>query len=202
MRTSFIAGICLLLASFAFSQSQPQLNLMPMPASVQPGTGQLAINASFSVAATGSPDASLDGAVQRFATQLSRQTGIPFRPKAGATPTLQIQADHGLQPVQKLGDDESYELTIAASGAKITAPTTLGAMHGLETFLQLVQITPTGFAAPAVTIKDQPRFPWRGLLIDVSRHFIPLDVLRDKDKQRVEVKSINRLDHLRLKSSF
>jgi hexosaminidase len=178
MRTSLIAGICLLLASFAFSQSQPQLNLMPMPASVQPGTGQLAINASFSVAATGSPDASLDGAVQRFATQLSRQTGIPFRPKAGATPTLQIQADHGLQPVQKLGNDESYELTIAASGAKITAPTTLGAMHGLETFIQLVQITPTGFAAPAVTIKDQPRFPWRGLLIDVSRHFIPLDVLK------------------------
>src|SRR6202043_2339197 len=71
MRTSLIAGICLLLASFAFSQSQPQLNLMPMPASVQPGTGQLAINASFSVAATGSPDASFDGAVQRFATQLS-----------------------------------------------------------------------------------------------------------------------------------
>ncbi len=54
----------------------------------------------------------------------------------------------------------------------------LGALHGLQTFLQLVTITPTGFAAPAVTIKDQPRFPWRGTLIDVSRHFIPLDVLK------------------------
>ncbi len=80
--------------------------------------------------------------------------------------------------MQKLGEDESYELTVSDSGAKLTAPTTLGVLHGLQTFLQLVQITPAGFAAASVTIKDQPRFPWRGLLIDVSRHFIPIDVLK------------------------
>ena len=149
-----------------------------MPASVQPGTGQLAINQSFSVAVAGSHDPSLDGAVQRFKDQLSRQTGIPFRPKPGATPTLQVHSDHALQPVQKLGEDESYELTVADSGAKLTAPTTLGALRGLQTFLQLVQINPNGFAVPVVTIKDQPRFAWRGTLIDVSRHFIPIDALK------------------------
>ncbi len=149
-----------------------------MPANVQSGAGQLAINQSFSVAVAGSHDPVLDSAVQRFIDQLSRQTGIPFRPKAGAAPTLQVHGDHGLQPVLKLGEDESYELTVADSGAKLTAPTTLGVLRGLATFLQLVQITPTGFAAPAVTIKDQPRFPWRGTLIDVSRHFIPIDVLK------------------------
>jgi len=149
-----------------------------MPASVQAGTGQLAINQSFSVAVAGSHDAALGSAVQRFVDQLSRQTGIPFRPMSGAAPTLQVHADHGLQAVQKLGEDESYELAVTDSGAKLTAPTTLGVLRGLATFLQLVQITPTGFAAPAVTIKDQPRFPWRGMLIDVSRHFIPIDVLK------------------------
>jgi hexosaminidase len=163
---------------FTLAQSQPQLNLMPMPASVQAGNGQLPITQSFSVAVTGSHDASLDSEVQRFQDQLSRQTGIPFRPKAGATPTLQVHADKGREAVQKLGEDESYELTVTDSSAKLTAPTTLGALRGLQTFLQLVQITPTGFAAPAVTIKDQPRFPWRGLLIDVSRHFIPMDALK------------------------
>ena len=151
---------------------------MPMPASVQAGSGQLPITQSFSVAVTGSHDASLDGAVQRFVSQLSRQTGIPFRPKPGAAPTLQIHADHSRQPVQKLGEDESYELTVTDSSAKLSAPTTLGVLRGLQTFLQLVQITPAGFAAPAVTIKDQPRFPWRGTMIDVSRHFIPIDVLK------------------------
>ena len=149
-----------------------------MPSSVQQGAGQLVITQSFSVAVTGKHEASLDSGVQRFTEQLSRQTGIPFRAKAGAAPTLEVNTDHGREAVQKLGEDESYELTVTDSGAKLTAPTPLGALHGLQTFLQLVQITPAGFAAPAVTIKDQPRFPWRGLLIDVSRHFIPLDVLK------------------------
>ena len=41
-----------------------------------------------------------------------------------------------------------------------------------------MEMTSEGFALPAVTIQDKPRFPWRGLMIDVSRHFIPLDVLK------------------------
>ena len=151
---------------------------MPLPASVQPGSGQLAITQSFSVAISGSHDASLDGGVQRFTAQLSGQTGIPFRPRLGATPTLTVHADRRSEGVQKLGEDESYELTVSESGAQLNGPTPLGVLHGLQTFLQLVQITPSGFAVPAVTIRDQPRFPWRGLLIDVSRHFIPLDVLK------------------------
>jgi hexosaminidase len=180
MRTSLIliAGLLLFPASFAAAQSQTQLNLMPMPAGVELGSGQLVIHQSFSVANTGAHDGSLDGEVQRFVTQLSRQSGIPFRPKPGSTPTLEIHADHGREAVQKLGEDESYELTVADAGAKLTAPTTLGILRGLQTFLQLVELTPAGFAAPAVTIKDQPRFAWRGMLIDVSRHFIPIDVLK------------------------
>lgn len=168
----------LIAAPFLVAQTQPQLNLMPMPASVQNGTGQLAITQAFSTAVTGNHDASLDSEVQRFVKQLSRQTGIPFRPKADVAATLQIHVDHGREAVQKLGEDESYTLTIADSGAQLAAPTPLGVLHGLQTFLQLVAITPSGFAVPAVAIKDQPRFAWRGMLIDVSRHFIPIDVLK------------------------
>ena len=149
-----------------------------MPASVQQGSGMLPVTPSFSVSVTGAHDPALDAGVQRFVAQLSWQTGIPFRPKAGAAATLTVHADKALDSLLKLGDDESYQLTVTDSGAQLTAPTTLGALHGLQTFLQLVAITPSGFAAPAVTIKDQPRFPWRGLLIDVGRHFIPMDVLK------------------------
>ncbi len=178
MRSVRLATLFLILAGVAFSQSQPELNLMPMPASVQQGTGQLPITRDFSVSVTGFRDAALDREVQRFQTLLSRQTGIPFLPKPGAAPALTIHADRGREAVQKLGEDESYELDVTSSGAKLNAPTTLGAIRGLQTFLQLVEITAKGFAAPAVTIKDQPRFPWRGTMIDVSRHFIPLDVLK------------------------
>jgi len=95
-----------------------------------------------------------------------------------ATATLVVQAAAGTKAVQELGEDESYRLEISSSGARLTAPTTLGVMRGLQTFLQLERTTSAGFAVPAVTIEDGPRFPWRGLMIDVGRHFIPLDVLK------------------------
>jgi hexosaminidase len=121
----------------------------------------------------------LDGGVERFKDQLSRRTGLLLqKPADPSHPTLSVHADHGSEKVLKVGEDESYELTVSASGAKLTAPNTLGVLHGLETFLQLVTITPTGFVAPAVTIHDQPRFVWRGTLIDVGRHFIPIAVLK------------------------
>ena len=151
---------------------------MPMPASVQRDAGQLAITRSFSVSIGGAHDPTLAAGVHRFEHQLSRQTGIPFQPKSGSSATLTVRADTPMPAILKLGEDESYQLTVTDSGAQLTAPTTLGALHGLETFLQLITITPNGFVVPAVTVKDHPRFPWRGLMIDVSRHFIPSDVLK------------------------
>ena len=136
------------------------------------------IDSSFSVALTGHNEARLDRAAQRFLRQLSRQTALPFSAKAPNKPTLTVHTDHASKEVQELSEDESYALSVTADGAKIDAPTPLGAMHGLQTFLQLVEVSPEGFAAPAVTIQDKPRFPWRGLMIDVARHFIPLDVLK------------------------
>ena len=180
MRTLLIVIGILLFAAFAAAQMQPQLNLMPMPSAVQPGTGQLLIDRTFSVSVTGFHDASLERGVDRFVSELSRQTGMSLNHDAVkvADPTLLIHAEHRREEVQKVGEDESYELRVEQSGAKLTAPNPLGILHGLQTFLQLLETTGKGFAVPAVTIKDEPRFAWRGLLIDVSRHFIPLDVLK------------------------
>src|SRR2546429_894597 len=180
IRILLIVSAALILASLALAQPQHGLNLMPMPSSVQAGGGQLPVDRSFSVAVTGSRDTTLERGVQRFVADLSHQTGmfLKQRPTNSANPTLLIHAVHGSEKAQKLSEDESYELVISQSGAKLTAPNPLGILHGLQTFLQLVEITANGFAVPVVTIKDQPRFAWRGLLIDVGRHFIPLDVLK------------------------
>jgi hexosaminidase len=159
---------------------QPALNLMPLPASAQSATGSLVVDSSFSVGLTGYTEPRLERAGERFLRQLSRQTGLPLSlyPAKSAKATLVIQTDHASKEVQELGEDESYVLELTTTGAKLTAPTPLGTMHGLQTFLQLVEVSPGGFAAPAVTIQDQPRFPWRGLMIDSARHFIPIDVIR------------------------
>ena len=172
--------LSLLVGSSGKAQAAPGLNLMPQPASVQIGSGALKIDSSFGVAFTGYNEARLARAGQRFLAQLHRQTGILFPSKASdlAKATLVVHTDRASKEIQELGEDESFTLEVTSTGAKLNAANPLGALYGLQTFLQLVGVSPEGFAAPAITIKDQPRFPWRGLMIDSSRHFIPLDVLK------------------------
>ena len=162
------------------SAPQPALNLMPVPASVQTGTGSLRVDSSFSVALTGHTEPRLERAAERFLNQLARQTALllSLKPVNSAKATLVIHTDHASKEIQDVGEGESYVLEVTSAGAKLNAPTPLGTLHGLQTFLQLVDVSSDGFAAPAVTIQDKPRFPWRGLLIDSSRHFTPIEVLR------------------------
>jgi hexosaminidase len=163
----------------SFAQSTEPLNVMPLPAKVARGDGALKIDATFRLVFSGYQEPRLERAGQRFLHQLRRQTGIVLLPaNKGAAATLTIATDHESKPVQELGEDESYTLDVAPTGAKLHAANPLGTLRGLQTFLQLIAITPDGFAVPAVHIEDQPRFPWRGLMIDVSRHFLPLEVLK------------------------
>jgi hexosaminidase len=163
------------------AQTQLLFNLMPQPANLKTASGALHIDANFTIAFTGHTEPRLDRAGERFLTQLHRQTAIPLaKPSASSASqaTLVVHTDHPSREVQELGEDESYTLEVTPAGAKLNAANPLGVFHGLQTFLQLVGITENGFAAPAVTIQDQPRFPWRGLMIDVSRHFSPINVLK------------------------
>ena len=182
MRNISLALLITLLAPLAFSQSLPQpLNLMPMPSSVQMGAGQLVIDTSFSVGVRDRADSQLQPILELFLNNLRRQTAMPPQDMKITDATqarLVVHAEHGRKAVQELGEDESYSLQITPAGAKLDAATPLGVMRGLQTFLQLVHTSADGFAVPAVTIQDKPRFPWRGLMIDVGRHFIPLDVLK------------------------
>ena len=178
-----ILWLILILCFFAYpssAQSGPQSTLMPMPSSMRLGTGVLPIDASFSVELEGYREPRIDRAAQRFLRDLSHVTGIPISNQVSnhAKATLLVRAEHASKPIQDVNEDESYTLDVGASGAKLTAPDALGVIHGLQTFLQLVEVTPGGFVASAVHIEDSPRFPWRGLTIDVSRHFISVATLK------------------------
>ncbi len=184
-------GVLLGLAAFsAFAQTPPsnQLPLMPWPAAISVQSGPVGIDTSFSVSASGAgaSDPRVRAAIQRLFVRLPRQTGIPILPHivaAGENATLNIvveQKDH--RAPQRLGDIERYSLEAAAGHIRLSADGPLGVLRGLETFLQLVQQNaapaPPGFSVPAVVIHDEPRFEWRGLSLDVSRHFIPLDEVK------------------------
>ncbi len=162
------------------AQIPSSLNLMPVPTKVQVGTGQLVVDQAFTAVSTGQRDDRLDRGIARFLDQVSRQTGMTLngQPAGASDATLVVRAENAGRKVQELGEDESYTLEVTPSRATLTAPNALGALHGLQTFLQLIEPTPAGFAVPVITIQDRPRFAWRGLLIDVSRHFIPIEVLK------------------------
>jgi hexosaminidase len=153
---------------------------MPVPAKLQAGSGQWIVQQGLTISVAGADDPRVRGAAQRFVDHLSRATGIPLRYQSaeGATATILIRCEHSGDKVQKLGEDESYVLDVADSGAKLSAPNPLGVIHGLQTLLQLVAPSAQGFAAPAVHIEDTPRFPWRGLLLDSCRHWMPVEVVK------------------------
>jgi hexosaminidase len=181
MRVIFVVlMVCSAFVSLSAAEPRP-LSLMPMPVNVQTKTGQLVIDPSFTVGISGRSDTLLQHVVELFLDNLRRQIGmtaLDMKVADAAQAKLVVHCERASKDVQELGEDESYSLEIGAEGAKLAAVTPLGIMRGLQTFLQLVQTSSDGFAAPAIIIHDQPRFPWRGLMIDASRHFIPLDVLK------------------------
>ena len=89
-----------------------------------------------------------------------------------------IQCDHAGEAVQSVKEDECYKLEVTTQQARLSAVTPVGVLRGIETFLQLVDLNAEGLGIPAVRIDDGPRFPWRGLMIDVSRHWMPIEILK------------------------
>ncbi len=173
-----------LLAAATFLPSGVAAALMPLPVKVETAAGRLPIDISFSARASGCSDPRLNAALVRFTARLARQTGIPIglgQPANAAHPALAVEctgtsaASSPTWPT--LGEDESYTLDVSPDGARIQATAAAGVLHGLETFSQLVAPSADGFAVPGIHIEDRPRFPWRGLMLDVSRHWMPLAVV-------------------------
>jgi hexosaminidase len=150
--------------------------LMPVPASVTWEPGRMRVDSTFTVRVMGQPkDARLDRGVARFVRRAERLTGLVMN-QGGRGVNIRVQGPG--QAVQSPSEDESYQLRVGRFGATLEAPTTVGALRGLETLMQLIDADSAGWFLPAVRIDDKPRFPWRGLLIDVSRHWQPPEVIK------------------------
>jgi hexosaminidase len=156
-------------------------NLMPVPASVRWGAGRLAVTKSFAVAATGHVDERLRAGVERAMRRLEGRTVLEFArglATDASAAALVIDCKGPGLAVPSVDEDESYTLDVTDKQASLRAPTVVGALRGLETFLQLLEGDREGFYIPAVNINDKPRFRWRGLLIDIGRHYEPPEVLK------------------------
>ena len=156
-------------------------NVMPMPAVMQRHPGTLKLDSSFTLGTIGYSDARLERAVQRLQSRIEGRIGVELPlvvTSNGRAATLSIECVAAGFAYPKLGEDESYSLEIGAQHATLKANTVVGAIRGLETVRQLVSADQRGYFLQLVSIQDKPRFAWRGLMIDVSRHWQPVDVVK------------------------
>ena len=192
MYTSY-ALLLHLMSSSQLPASDDIPRLWPQPASYTNGTTALTLDASaFSIAV--SPDAHSSAAsandalawnVAFYSKEIFSRPADPECANTLDDPTalplhrLTITLDkrEGVGAPFTLGADESYTLALGSPNATLHAATQWGAIRGLETFSQLLQMN-RGFAirnGNGVRIVDSPRFPWRGLMLDPARHFLRVE---------------------------
>jgi hexosaminidase len=152
-----LAGLLLAATTLLRAQAPTQLNLMPWPAQIEIGRGSLPIGATLRVAIRGNSEPRLERAIARLGGVGSDESHATLIIDCGPS-----------------GEDESYRLIVTTQQARLSAPGPLGILHGLETLRQLI----VDGQVPVVDIEDHPRFLWRGLLLDVSRHWMPIQVVK------------------------
>ncbi|WBX75269.1 family 20 glycosylhydrolase [Tenacibaculum ovolyticum] len=176
--------------SFSQKALSEKYNLMPWPQEIEDNSTHLIINEKLTISVLGTDlKKRVHKASVSFLRRLSNRTGVfintgfPVKTKNG---TIEIN----FETVSNLNieSDESYSLEINSNKVKINAKTDVGAIRGLETLLQLINFNKDNHFFEGVTIKDSPRFVWRGLMIDVARHFQPIDVIKRNLKAMASVK--------------
>jgi hexosaminidase len=173
------------------------LDVMPAPAEVHLEQGLFPIKGLLVVALTDGSSRGVANAVARVQSRwLVLRTPNPDKGHESGGYRLTVQWSEEGAAVPSLGDDESYTLDLGPTQATLKSKTPLGAMRGLETFLQLPVPEAGGWCLPQVTIDDRPRFPWRGLMIDVARHWQPIEVI-ERNLDAMAVVKLNVL-HLHL----
>jgi hexosaminidase len=154
----------------------PIVAIVPAPMLASPGDGVFVLGPGTTV--TG------DDSAAAVAQHLASEFGLELSPTAG-TIRLVLGGDHG-----ELGD-EGYELTVTPDRVTLVSCTAVGLFRGVQTLRQLRSAAGT---IPAGRIIDRPRFAYRGVMLDVARHFFPVSAV----KRLIDLAALLKLNHLHL----
>ena len=171
LRTLLLALACVCVA---LVQAASPLSLIPLPASVQQGSGQFTFPAKVQLCVPSYTGDSVKAVAKRWAGNFTKSTGIKVSVGKKANAAIQLRLNSGLAP-------EAYDLQVTTRGVVIEAARPAGFFYALQTLNQLlpsravmagVKATDVqAWTLPVVTIKDHPRFEWRGFMLDEGRHF-------------------------------
>ena len=171
LRTLLLALACVCVA---LVQAASPLSLIPLPASVQQGSGQFTFPAKVQLCVPSDTGDSVKAVAKRWAGNFTKSTGIKVSVGKKANAAIQLRLNSGLAP-------EAYDLQVTRERIVIEAARPAGFFYALQTLNQLlpsravmagVKATDVqAWTLPVVTIKDHPRFEWRGFMLDEGRHF-------------------------------
>jgi hexosaminidase len=189
MTSRIVVGVCLVcLTSPACAQKRSAVDLVPRPQSVATTGGWFELSDPVRIVVA-SPDERADEIASFLARVVRERTGFEVRLARGGADRIARAAD-AVTIVLGLGleaaDPEAYALRVTRDEITIVGAGSEGLLWGVQTFRQLL---PPEFEdadgerwaswpIPAVEIEDAPRFGWRGSLMDVARHFFPVDFVK------------------------
>lgn len=167
-----------------------QLSVIPKPVHMERGEGHFELQRETAIHAD-LTESAVRGTAELLKKQLDSATGydLPLQPYTNRTETpgsiiLSIHPD-----TARFGSSEGYRLDVDPKQVRIEAPSPAGLYYGVQTLLQLMPeqvyqsdytMVPadTRWHIPAVTVRDHPRFEYRGMHLDVARHFFPVKVVK------------------------
>lgn len=164
-------------------------NLMPWPQSIEENNLRLVVNSVVTISINGEDKGRVRNGAINFLRRLSSRSGVFINegfPINDTSATIQIS----FNKVSRLNikSNESYTLEVNNDNVLIKASTDIGALRALETLLQLTSHNDKEYYFPGVVINDAPRFVWRGLMVDVARHFQPIAVIKRNLRAMASVK--------------
>jgi len=193
MKKYCLLAIALLTSAVSFCQTPADsIAIIPQPVKLVKNTGYFTLPAAITIAADAAAD--VKPAISVLTSHLTKPTGYTVNTttaKGAATITLALN-----KTVDITLGDEGYHLAVAAKQVTITANKPAGLLYGVQTLLQLLPpaieskttVKHVKWIAPCVDITDYPRFGWRGLMLDVSRHFYTKQQVKDFIDQMLRYK--------------
>lgn len=148
----------------------PTVNIVPLPVSANVSHGHYTLPDTVTISAI-NPD-EISSAV--FLVDFFTTQKVPAKIVSDSTGSISLRSFVSKEVLP----EGYYRLVINAEGVDIFSTSASGLFYGVQSLMQLIQENPTGLQVPLLSITDFPRFNWRGLHLDVCRHFFPIDFIK------------------------
>ncbi len=184
MTRSIVCALLCLSAIGGYGQIARPVALIPQPVSLTQGQGVFTLSNSTNIEIS-SADKNVEQVANYLSQMLSKPTGFTFKVnRVSSFSKGNIQLHHSGKAA---ANKEAYELKATPAELIISADSAAGLFYGVQTLIQLLPkeiesrqpVKNVSWTIPAVSIRDQPRFAWRGAMLDVSRHFFTKQEVKD-----------------------